>query len=50
MWKLTLSCSMLRLMDAAESLSTADWKLLTEVLLLGLPESNKGIDAIELFW
>lgn len=42
MWKLTLSCSILRLMEAAESLSTADWKLLTDVLLLGLDESDEG--------
>lgn len=42
MWKLTLFCSMLRLMDAAESLSTTDWKLLTDVLLLGLAESGDG--------
>lgn len=41
MWKLTLFCSMLRLMDAAESLSTTDWKLLTDVLLLGLAESRQ---------
>ena len=31
---------MLRLMDEAESLSTTDWKLLTDVLLLGLAESG----------
>lgn len=31
---------MFRLMEAAESLSTAEWKLLTEVLLLGLAESG----------
>lgn len=39
MWKFTLFCSMLRLIEAAESLSTTDWKLLTDVLLLGLAES-----------
>lgn len=41
MVKLTLFCSMLRLMEAAESLSTTDWKLLTDVLLLGLAESGE---------
>lgn len=41
MWKLTLSCSMFRLMEAAESLSTAEWKLLTDVLLLGLDEPGE---------
>lgn len=41
MWKLTLFCSMLRLMEAAESLSTTDWELLTDVLLLGLAESGR---------
>lgn len=41
MWKLTLFCSMLRLMEAAESLSTTDWELLTDVLLLGLAESGQ---------
>lgn len=40
MWKLTLFCSMFRLMEAAESLSITDWKLLTDVLLLGLAESG----------
>lgn len=38
-WKFTLSSSTFRLMEAAESLSMADWKLLTEVRLLGLAES-----------
>ena len=38
-WKFTLSSSTFRLMDAAESLSTVDWKLLTDVRLLGLAES-----------
>ncbi len=28
-------------MEAAESLSTTDWKLLTDVLLLGLAESGQ---------
>lgn len=32
---------MLRLMEAAESLSTTDWELLTDVLLLGLAESGR---------
>lgn len=36
--KFTLFCSMLRLMEAAESLSTAEWTLLTDVLLLGPAE------------
>lgn len=38
-WKFTLSSSTFRLIEAAESLSTVDWKLLTEVRLLGLAES-----------
>lgn len=38
-WKFTLSSSTFRLMEAAESLSMADWKLLTEGRLLGLAES-----------
>lgn len=38
-WKFTLSSSTFRLMEAAESLSTVDWKLLTDVRLLGLAES-----------
>lgn len=32
---------MLRLMEAAESLSTAEWKLLTDVLLLGPVEPEQ---------
>lgn len=32
---------MLRLMEAAESLSTAEWKLLTDVLLLGPAEPGQ---------
>lgn len=44
MWKLTLSISTLRLMEAAESLSIADWKLLTDVRLLGLAESLHEAD------
>lgn len=32
---------MLRLMEAAESLSTAEWKLLTDVLLLGPVEPGQ---------
>lgn len=50
MWKLTLFCSMLRLMEAAESLSTADWKLLTEVLLLGLAESANRDEPVSCSW
>lgn len=38
-WKFTLSSSTFRLIEAAESLSTVDWKLLTDVRLLGLAES-----------
>lgn len=38
-WKFTLSNSTFRLIEAAESLSIVDWKLLTEVRLLGLAES-----------
>lgn len=38
-WKFTLSSSTFRLMEAAESLSTVDWKLLTDVRLLGLAEA-----------
>lgn len=49
-WKFTLSSSTFRLIEAAESLSTVDWKLLTEVRLLGLAESfsvgkGKGIQG-----
>lgn len=47
-WKFTLSISTFRLMEAAESLSIVDWKLLTEVRLLGLAESfsvGKGEDT-----
>lgn len=38
---------MLRLMEAAESLSITDWKLLTDVFLLGLAESEKDKVSFE---
>lgn len=37
---------MLRLMDDAESLSITDWKLLTDVLLLGLAESGHRVSQL----
>ena len=49
-WKFTLSSSTFRLMEAAESLSTVDWKLLTDVRLLGLAESFSVGEGKEIYY